>query len=592
MSVDLKALRRELPSLPFVAPPPAAARARQLQQSSTDGSFSSQEVREQVRSCFECEATGIQLALCMYEVTARDHLMEDERYQVQDERGRVIGCKLFCPGGCCSNKLVLVDGVNLDHDTSIRFAYGNGSAILPVSRAYVCCNPDCPAVVAKSDEVSLQLLRNWTKDGLFGQSAKGKWGELKKLGAHFYGHDTRVMLALPRRVRAMYRGLLCWKQGGCDDEFAERILKSKAKLAELEADMQATARGRYAGKALEDYLAFVRMQHTVHPPAERFFGAPPSAPVKWPLWRLQQMTNSLLHATAHNIRVTLIEYHRLLRPYLLGDMIRRSLGRGASSDGTFRSMLRTKTDGQVLYLIIGEDGCIVAYYVLQSESWKELEPGLKFLNSRLERLGTIEELEEWWSDRCCDGAADPTKHVLPSIFPKSKLKRAPRKDRFHAINGVNKTGNEGVLFELVEDRVLVGLLVAHAHQHGRLELGHLDECVGLVRRHRRQHRHIRQGGAQVPNHARPVVLDRVGAAAVHAAVVATARANDRLDLVDLVGSTLLHIHGPDDAHASRLEAQRDLQRDERRNILRVEALLGVICARVVGKCHVRTRWFL
>ena len=54
-----------------------------------------------------------------------------------------------------------------------------------------------------------------------------------------------------------------------------------------------------------------------------------------------------------------------------------SLGRGASSDGTFRLMQRTKTDGRVLLLIIGDDGTVVSYYVLRSESWPELEPGLE-----------------------------------------------------------------------------------------------------------------------------------------------------------------------------------------------------------------------
>ena len=98
----------------------------------------------------------------------------------------------------------------------------------------------------------------------------------------------------------------------------------------------------------------------------------------------------------------------------------------------------------MLLLIIGDDHTVIAYYVLRSESWKELEPGLYFLNDRLERLDTIGDLEAWWSDRCCDGATDVTKHAIVSIFKKSKLKRAPRKDKFHAINGVNKTGNEGV----------------------------------------------------------------------------------------------------------------------------------------------------
>ena len=95
-------------------------------------------------------------------------------------------------------------------------------------------------------------------------------------------------------------------------------------------------------------------------------------------------------------------------------------------------------------LIIGDDHSIVAYYVVRSESWKELEPGLHRFNDRLERLKTIEDLEEWSSDRCCDGAADVTKHPLLGIFKKSRLRRCPRKDKFHMINAVNKTCNEGV----------------------------------------------------------------------------------------------------------------------------------------------------
>ena len=94
-------------------------------------------------------------------------------------------------------------------------------------------------------------------------------------------------------------------------------------------------------------------------------------------------------------------------------------------------------------LLIGDDLTIIAYYVLRSESWKELEPGLQFLNDRLERLGTIEHVEAWWSDRCCEGAADVTQHPICAIFRKSNLKRAPYADTFHVINSVNKTANEG-----------------------------------------------------------------------------------------------------------------------------------------------------
>lgn len=44
---------------------------------------------------------------------------------------------------------------------------------------------------------------------------------------------------------------------------------------------------------------------------------------------------------------------------------------------------------EVLLLIMGDFNTTVGYYVLRSESWKELQPGLYALNDRLERLETI-----------------------------------------------------------------------------------------------------------------------------------------------------------------------------------------------------------
>lgn len=40
---------------------------------------------------------------------------------------------------------------------------------------------------------------------------------------------------------------------------------------------------------------------------------------------------------------------------------------------------------------------------------------------------------------CCDNAAVVTKHAIVNIFDGSRIHRAPRKDLFHAINGVLKT---------------------------------------------------------------------------------------------------------------------------------------------------------
>ena len=66
------------------------------------------------------------------------------------------------------------------------------------------------------------------------------------------------------------------------------------------------------------------------------------------------MSDSLLHPTAKNIRSIYVALHEQFEPYLLGDMVRRSPGKGASSDGTFRLILRTRTDGKVLAPLLGK----------------------------------------------------------------------------------------------------------------------------------------------------------------------------------------------------------------------------------------------
>lgn len=169
---------------------------------------------------------------------------------------------------------------------------------------------------------------------------------MKPLGASFFGHDARVLMALPREVRAMYRGLVFWSEGGCDDEFAERVLSSGKKLAEMEAEFATEARVRERA-ALHAYVQYVKLQRQ-QPAPVGIFGAPAARqqPPKWPAWRLQKHSDSLLFASVANIRTTLIEYHKIYKPLLLGDLVRRSPGRGASSDGTFRLMARTKTDGK------------------------------------------------------------------------------------------------------------------------------------------------------------------------------------------------------------------------------------------------------
>ena len=83
-------------------------------------------------------------------------------------------------------------------------------------------------------------------------------------------------------MRTRYRGLVLWgEQGGCDDEFARRILLSKMKLSELERDLTQVARGREMD-AMTAYRAFALHPPVRLPPDEsRARPAAPGEPKKY-----------------------------------------------------------------------------------------------------------------------------------------------------------------------------------------------------------------------------------------------------------------------------------------------------------------------
>ena len=242
--------------------------------SSAEGIWT-EELMLKARTCFEVEAANVEMAVCMPEVFAHEELKADERFRVE-VGGKVVGAKMCCPG-CKSNKYVLMGGLNVHSIDKVRFAHGNNKMIMPISSEYICFNAECHDVIDKHISASdkLATLRSYKEQGITATNAKQhkKVTELTKLGVSFHGHDTRVMMMLPRKVRAMYKGLIFWgEQGGCDDEFAEKILKASMNLAELEADLATTSKAHQRA-SMQAYHAFSRA-----PPSRLAAAAPPPVP--------------------------------------------------------------------------------------------------------------------------------------------------------------------------------------------------------------------------------------------------------------------------------------------------------------------------
>ena len=301
---------------------------------------------------------------------ARDELLDDPRYQVKID-GEVKGCKCCCPS-CSTNDFVIVDQLNVADASRVRFAYGCGRALMPVAHTYRCVNPECPAVKRDCKDVDMQLIEQLTRDG----PGKLPITRLRNKGAKFSGYDHEVILSLPIRARAAFRGLTFFERtelvdddegdeatrdkrkvkklpGGCDLALAERLIASKDNMSEIAAALETQARIRQYNM-IARYTSFAKAQlaRRVQPRGigellAREGGGAAAPPSKWPRWRLPKFTDSLLYPTAKNLRSTYVALHEQYKPWLLGDIVRRSPGKGASSDGTFRLMMRTKTDGRV-----------------------------------------------------------------------------------------------------------------------------------------------------------------------------------------------------------------------------------------------------
>ena len=94
-----------------------------------------------------------------------------------------------------------------------------------------------------------------------------------------------------------------------------------------------------------------------------------------------------------------------------------------------------------LFVVPFVDHCALGFYAIETESWPNQAPFLLQLRRRLEHMEVpdpanpantvtaLSLLRFVYTDTCCEGANDPTKHPIVDIFP--HVLRAPYADGFH-----------------------------------------------------------------------------------------------------------------------------------------------------------------
>ena len=169
-----------------------------------------------------------------------------------------------------------------------------------------------------------------------------------------------------------FQGLVFWDKGGATGDLIRQQVDgcSTMRIADRGRMYESIAKDREL-RALQAYLQFVEEQRNrfvaamatkrdslgpffrtagfttrARPPprarAARTETAHPPEFAKFPSWDFSKRSNSAWRPSDKNLRHLLIQYHEKVEPALHAHLTWRSLGRGASSDATWKLMIRTK----------------------------------------------------------------------------------------------------------------------------------------------------------------------------------------------------------------------------------------------------------
>jgi hypothetical protein len=198
-----------------------------------------------------------------------------------------------------------------------------------------------------------------------------------------------------------------------------------------------------------------------------------------PSWLFVNGSASIMTLSEDNIRTIMKSVHKVLKPHLTADLLKRHPGECASHDHTFKVAARVLGDANAYAFWLGERHDIFWHGATRTTSWDELVPAAEACERRFKRLGVSGELKHWWDDLCCCGkAADRLhEHAVVHAFP--GVIRCPYKDPVQLVTA--STFNSGTGEMDVYSRE-VGAVLRSAHENDVLKaVDHIVATEGLTR---------------------------------------------------------------------------------------------------------------
>ena len=168
-----------------------------------------------------------------------------------------------------------------------------------------------------------------------------------------------------------------------------------------------------------------------------------AAPLVAPEWQFVVGSASILNVSEANLHTMIRAIHRLLKPYMTANLLKRHPGEFASHDHTFRLAARALGEASAYSFFLGERHDIFWHGAVKSTSYNELVPAMEGCERRFVRLGVSGMLKYIYDDLCCQGKPKERLDEHPTVAIWPGVTRCPYKDGWHTVHLVTSTFNSG-----------------------------------------------------------------------------------------------------------------------------------------------------